>query len=60
MDEHDCLLQMKTTNTAHIASFPGSPLTLMKNENEGGEPGTNLHVISQHDDFTLTINKLTL
>ena len=22
MDEHDCLLQMKTANTAHIASFP--------------------------------------
>ena len=40
MDERDCLLQMKTANTANIASFPGSPLTLMKNKNKVGEPGT--------------------
>ena len=28
---------------------------LMKRKNGGGEPGTNSHVISQHNDFALTI-----
>ena len=38
-----------------VASFPGSPLAPTKNINGGGEPGTDSHVISRHDDFALTI-----
>ena len=41
-----------------IASFPGSPLTPTKNKNGGGEPGTDLHVIWQHDDITVIITKV--
>ena len=39
-----------------LALFPGSPLAPTKNKNGGGEPGTNSHVISRHDDFALLNN----
>ena len=40
--------------TTSLASFPGSPLTPTKNKSGGGEPGTDSHMISRHDDFALT------
>ena len=36
------------TCTHTLASFPGSPLTPMKNKRRGGELGTDSHVISRH------------
>ena len=41
-----------------VASFPGSPLTPTKNKNGGGEPGTDSHVISRHNDVTAIITKV--
>ena len=35
-----------------LALFPVSPLTPTKNKNGGGEPGTDSHVISRHNDIT--------
>ena len=42
----------------YIASFPASPLTLMKSKNGGGEPGIDSHVISWHNDVTAIITKV--
>ena len=38
----------------HLASFPGSPLALMKSKY--GEPGINLHAILRHNAIVLTSN----
>ena len=44
----------------NLASFPGSPLASTKNRQGGGEPGTDSHVISQHDDVTAIITKIVM
>ena len=41
-----------------MASFPGSPLTPMKNKNRGGELGIDSYVILQHEDVTAIITKV--
>ena len=41
-----------------VASFPGSPLASTKIKNGGVEPGTDSHVILQHDDITVIITKV--
>ena len=46
---------MKVTKC--LASFPGSPLASTKNRKGGGEPGTDSHVISRHNDVTAIITK---
>ena len=38
-----------------VASFPGSPLAPTKDRKGGGEPGSNSHVIPQHDDVMTII-----
>ena len=35
-----------------LASFPGSPLCREEIKKDGGEPGTNSHVISRYNDIT--------
>ena len=42
----------------NIASFPGSPLAPTNNKTRGGEPGTDSHVILQHNDITVIIAKV--
>ena len=43
-----------------VALFPGSLLALTKNRKGGGEPGTNLHVISRHEYVTAIITKVVM
>ena len=47
----------KLSEHTELASFPGSPLALMKNKNGGGEPGIDSHVILWHDDVIAIIAK---
>ena len=42
----------------HLASFPGSPLAPTKNKKGGGEPGTDSHVTSRHNDVAAIITKV--
>ena len=41
-----------------LALFPGSPLALTKKKNRGGEPGSDSHMISWHNDITAIIAKV--
>lgn len=58
------IIQLNIANisrdVSYLASFPASPLTLMKNKKRWGRVGINSHVISWHKYVTAIITKVMM